>query len=357
MHNTPRSWSFLPKVILVVALGLTTLIGYTVNADVTTDPVGFITLTAVGGATPKTTVWGLSMTQLPEQKGVADILGNTLSDSSASFTNNQWNYSAAKPYELEITSGPMAGYFDSITGTVASGTILMAHAVTNSPGLSGQSYLIRPTWTLITAFGANGVTSGFQGGAGNGSADNINVWSPSGQGFATYYYKTSSGSGGSGWRSSGNTATNVGNTPLYIDQGIAILRRATTSTNLLLVGAVKLGSTISPVAVGTTYAANVYPYAFTLTSSGLYTTNNATGVQGGAGNGTADNINIWDPVGQGYATYYYKTSAGSGGSGWRSSGNTATNQGGTTVPLGGSTVLLRRNPPVFNWVMPQPFSN
>ncbi|HUI05587.1 MAG TPA: hypothetical protein VL486_01130 [Verrucomicrobiae bacterium] len=357
MHNTPRSWSFLPKAILVVALGLTTLISYTAVADVTTDPVGFITLSCVAGPN-KTTVWGLGMTQLPEQKGVADILGSTLTDSSASFTNNQWNYSSAKPYELEVTSGPLAGYFDAITGTTAPGTITLAHSVTNSPGLSAQSYLIRPSWTLKTALGANGVASGFQGGSSASAADNINVWVPSGQSFAVYYYKTNAGSGGSGWRSSFNGATNQGDTPLYIDQGIAVLRAASTPTNILLVGAVKLGNTISPiVGHGTTFAGNVYPFAFTLANSQLWTGSSSTGVQGGSGSSAADNINIWDPVGQSYAVYYYKTNAGSGGSGWRSSFNGATNQGGTTIPLGGTAVILRLNASPFNWVMTQPFSN
>ena len=359
MHNTPRSWNFLPKAILVVALGLAT-VGTSVLADVVTDPVGFITLQATTGPN-RISFWGLSMTMLPEQKGSATIISNSVTDASAAFTANQWNSSTAKPYELEITSGPLAGVFSTVAGTEAPGTVYTADSITNDSITA--SYLIRPIWTLRSAFGDVATANGFQGGTSGPVADNVSVWNPNAvpQTYVTYYYKTNSGGGGSGWRSGGNTGANRGDIPLYIDQGIQILRRAASGNNVLLVGAVKLGQTSSPI-VGNnklTYAANVYPYAFTLNNSGLKTSSSATGVQGGTSGPVADNVSIWNASAspQTYVTYYYKTNSGGGGSGWRSGGNTGANRGDDVVPLGGTTQILRRGANGFYWIMPQPFVN
>jgi uncharacterized protein (TIGR02597 family) len=357
MHNTPRSRIFSAKTILVVALGLTTPLTYSAMADVTTDPVGFITLAATTGPN-RVSRWGMGMTMLPEQKGSANVISNAVTDASAAFSANQWAPGVANPYELELTSGPLAGYYDTITGNDAQ-NVYLANSATNSPGLSGVSYLIRPIWTLNKAFGSTTATEPFQGGTSSGNADNVQVWDPSTQGYTIYYFKTSSSLGGSGWRSSGNSTTDKGSTPLYIDRGMTILRSPASNLNVLLVGAVKLGPTISPIIGGSkvTRAANVYPFAFTLANSGLFTGSTATGLQGGTSANNSDQVQIWDPSAQNYTVYFFKTSSSLGGSGWRSSGNSTTDKSGVTYPLGGSATILRVNANGFNWVMPQPFSN
>ena len=122
----------------------------------------------------------------------------------------------------------------------------------------------------------------FQGAGSSSSADNILVWNPVTQLPVTYWYKTTTLAGGTGWRQ-GATTFNAANTVLYVDQGFYVLRRAATPVAVQLVGGVKLSNTVSFVYAGPskyTYAANVEAAGIPLSASGLWTGSSATGVLG-----------------------------------------------------------------------------
>ena len=365
MQKTRTKWSTLRKLTLTLTLGvLATLVTQVATADVYTDPVGFITLTAVGTngspVAPAASVWGLGMTQIPTNRGYTTGASGLQISVNNALTPGAFNMvvtgAITNPtFFIEITSGSGAGVFDDIVSNDAVSVYTASDM--SSLAASGTTYKIYPQWTIATVFGASN-SSGLQGGTGSGNADNINVWNPLTQGFQTYYYKTNAAGGGIGWRSTATgTSANMANSPLYIDQGIQIVRRVGSTTNMLLVGAVKLGKTVLPaVASGSTFAANVYPNGVSLGASGLYTTNSATGIGGGTGSGNADNVNIWNPTTQGYVTYYFKTNAAGGGIGWRSTATgTSTDASTNQIPLGGSTVILRRLATPFDWGAPQPF--
>jgi hypothetical protein len=145
-----------------------------------------------------------------------------------------------------------------------------------------------------------------------------------------------------------------------------VKRVSATGTNLLLVGGVKLGQTMSVVNGGTKYNlfGNVYPVTnLTLGACGLYTGNPITGVKGGSSVSAADNILVPTGLG-GFTTYYFRTNdptlsaaCPGGGCGWRDSTAPATDRSGVGFPLGGSYFLLRRPATNFNWTVGQPFSN
>jgi hypothetical protein len=291
---------------------------------------------------------------------VGTITTNQIVDAGGSWTNNQFN-GANGPFEIEflqptgsssLASYPHAGLIDEVVGTAGPNVIYTA---SDDSGLisAGYRYQIRPSWTLNTLLGTND-SAGLQQGTSAGNADNVDVWNPATQGYTVYYYRT-----GNGWRGPAGPTINVGTNALFLDQGIVIARRAGTSTNVLLVGAVKdadnnqpgVGQTIVPIIQsGSTFAGNVYASSFSLGSSGLFTTNTATGVQSGTSAGNADNVDIWNPATQGYAVYYYRTS-----NGWRGPAGPTIDASTNQIPLGSSVLILRRSGTAFNWFVPQPY--
>lgn len=329
--------------------------------DVYTEPVGFITLTAGGtnnapGANPYISQYALGMTQLPVARG--PVSGSPVTNAipvPATLTPGQFNRTADgfPTHFIEIVSGPNAGLFDDVVGN-SSSTIYTAF---DNSGLiaSGQKFKVYPHWTFGKTFGPNN-EAGFLGAQLPGSADNIQVWNPNTQGYATYYYKTT-GIGGTGWRSTASGTINASNAVLYVDQGIAVVRRTSGDVTTKLVGAVKLGQTISPiVSNGVTFVGNIYAAGQPLATGGLYTGNASTGLLGAQLPGNADNVQIWNPNNQGYVTYYYKTT-GIGGTGWRSTASGTIDAGTNTIPVGASAAIVRRaGNPSFNWYIPQPFS-
>jgi uncharacterized protein (TIGR02597 family) len=294
---------------------------------------------------------------LPVQKGIVNsVSGQMITDLSGNWTNNQFN--SGLPYEVEFTSGAFAGLVDTISNSAAPGTFYTGFN-DSSMVSSGETYLIRPSWTLNTLFGATD-SAGLLGGSSSAVGDNVEVWNPAVQVFTTYYYKTNSNAGGSGWRTPSSNTLGTGTNALYIDQGILIVKRTSISTNILIVGAVKLGQTLSPIvqaaSPGVTFAANPYPASFTLGQSGLYTTNDATGLHGGSSSAVGDNVEIWNPASQGFATYYFKTNSNAGGSGWRSTASNTADTSATNVSLGTMVLIQRRVSTPFNWLMQQPFT-
>jgi len=357
--------STLSKLTLVIALGIA--LGLSTQrasaVDVFTDPVGFITLSAYGTdfpsvlANPTVSQYALGMTQIPASRGNATAAGaNQVGISDTSVTAGQFTPQAGGPnpaYFLELTSGTYAGLMDDIVSNSAA-VAFTADDLTSYIG-GGTTYKIYPHWTVGTVFGPQN-QAGFLGGSGSGSADNINVWNPNSQAYATYFFKTS-GLGGTGWRSTTSASVNASNIVLYIDQGLLIARRTTGQVDVKLVGGVKIGTTISPVVSnGVTFAGNVFPAGQPLGSSTLYTGSPSTGLLGGSGSGSADNVILWNPATQAYITYFFKTS-GLGGTGWRSTTSASVDASTNTIPLGASGGIVRRagNGP-FNWFAPQPFT-
>jgi uncharacterized protein (TIGR02597 family) len=371
--NHPRGFRFLSKLIIVVGL-ISAAVAYQAPAQtITTDPVGFITLTATGKTTTAGlyNFWSLGMTQVPVLRGmvgsIVNTAGNQVTISNQTLTAGQFNEantvgSSTEPsYFVEFTSGSGAGLLDDI---VSNDTAAIYTATDDSSMESvGTTIKIYPHWTIGTVFGPQN-QAGLLGGSSSSGADNIEVWNPVAQsyGSATYYYKTTTTLGGSGWRSSASSSINVSNTVLYVDQGIIVDRKtAAGNVNVLLVGGVKLGPTMSVIygtnsaGLGFTYAGNVFPAPVTLGTSGLYTGNNTTGLNGGSSGSGADEVEVWAASGQTYSTYYYKTTTSLGGSGWRSTGSSSIDCSTNQVPLGDIVRIQRKIKGAFTWTMPQPF--
>jgi uncharacterized protein (TIGR02597 family) len=344
-----RGWSFLPKVTFIITLGLiTAATGFKASAiDVFTDPVGFITLTSVGNGFSYVS---LGMTQIPALRGVVNAVAGQKLTLNSTLTPNQYiGPGGATQFFIEITSGPNAGLTDDI---ISNDTAAVYTASDDSAQVAAtETFKIYPHWTLDTAFGPP-ATSGLNGASTLGGADNLLVWNPLAQGSATYWYRTTGAT--PGWRDSFSTTINRGTNVLYIDQGIVVQRKVTGTASTLLVGGVKLGPTIIPaVASGYTYAGMVYASSYTLNSSQLFTTNSATGVAGASTLGGADNVFIWDPIAQGSATYWWRSTGATPG--WRDSFSTTIDRGTNALPFGAVMVVQRKGATPFNYTAPAPY--
>lgn len=338
----------------------------TASADVFTDPVGFVTLSALGtnnvpGPSSQgqyITLAALGMTQLPASRGNATAVSTSKVGVNSTLTAGQFGRVIEGTltnvtHFIELTSGTCAGFqTDIISNDTAS--VYTDIDLTSCLG-AGATYKIYPHWTIGKIFGPNN-EAGLLGGSAS-TADQVQTWSVGSQSYATTYYFKTTGLGGTGWRTTANSSVNVTNNILYIDQSLYIARKVGTNVDVKVVGGVKLGPTISTVfSNGVTIIGNVYPAGQPLGASGLYTGSAATGLLGGTAS-TADQLQIWVPSNQAYTiTYYFKTS-GLGGTGWRSTANSSLDTATNTIPLGASAYVVRKpGNPTFNWVAPQPFT-
>lgn len=333
--------------------------------DVYTDPVGFITLNIKGtnGTPPGTSsalsFLGLGMTQLVVKPGrITSAATNELVDANASWADDQYNGANGRHF-IEISSGTYAGTIDEIVKTVAATKKLYTASNLASLGLgniTNQTYRIRKQWTIASVFGpAN--EAGLLGGSSAAVADNVLVPDVNGN-LVAYWYKNAGFPIGTGWRKGADAVTNVANDPIFIDDGVVVRRRAGSDVALKLLGAVKLGRTIVPVGTGDNFRGNVYAANLTLDSSGLYTTNSATGVKGGSSAGLADNVLLPTGPDGSLETYWYKDSGFPVGTGWRKGANAGTPVGSTPLSLGKGLVIRRKAPnAAFDWYVPAPYQN
>ncbi len=351
------------KLTFAVALALVaSVMPVKAQTNVYTDPVGFITLTAVGtnGLSANTLSFlGLGMTQIVTNRGnLTAVSGTQLTLGNPPPAAGAYNEGPVGPlYFIEIVSGAHAGFYDDIVSNDAAAVYT---ASDDSSLLTGsESYKIYPHWTLASVFGATD-QAGLQGASGASQADQILVENPATKNYATYFYNTSSKTGGPGWRKvNGGSTTDYSTQVLYIDQGVLIQKITGTNLNVQLVGAVKLGPTVVPLdGPGNNFLGNVYATsAMTLSNSNLYTGNNATGLTGGSGPSLGDQVLIHNDAAGTYATYFWNTSTKTGGTGWRLvGGNSTTDVGTTQIPIGANVLIqLHAGNSGFNWTAPAPY--
>jgi uncharacterized protein (TIGR02597 family) len=318
--------------------------------SVTTDPVGFVTISVSGGGSqgsPAYTFTSLGLVNpVAFQSTTTTSTGGatTLVDTSATWTDNQYNSTtpgAAPTYFVEITSGTGAGTMYDITGTVAATQTLNLASSLQAGITSGASYRIRQHWTIASVFGTTNLAGGSIV-----SADQVQLLRN--QGYATYYYQTS-GLGGIGWRQAGAPSVDASATVIYPNDGILIARQQSASVSVVITGAVKTGQTSIPVITGYSLLGNVYSSAMTLASSNLYTGDPNTGLASGSVT-SADQVMLWNGT-SGFNTYYYQT-IGIGGTGWRQAGAPTVDASATAIPVG-AALLISRTGAAFNWVTPQ----
>jgi hypothetical protein len=333
--------------LLLPALLLTSLLQAQVTS--TSNIVGFTTVPIQGNVNgTRLNLNSLALTTNIDYQSAATALGtNTITDTAGSWLDDAFNGSNGVYYLEIVTSGGSATgtgvgstYRISDTST-APATLTLANNLAAGISLP-LTYRVRKYWTLGSVFGATN-SSGLQGGS-QTSADQILLWN--GNRHQTFYYQTS-GIGGTGWRQTGDQYTDASSTLIEPTAGVVIKRGQSATLNVIISGALKTGQTVVTVNQGYNYIGNPFGADMTLTSSGLYTGDTATGVASGTDATTADQVQLWN--GSTYTTYYYNSTA----AGWRSSTDPTTNAGLTTIPFGTSFIIRRQGSSTFSWNMPQ----
>lgn len=319
----------------------------------TTEPVGFVTATIT--PKPADRAAAFSIVQFPMMKAAAFQGAATAGQSSgvvavtgASFTNGQFstNSDGTPNFYIEITSGNSEGLVADVSSNTSSTVTVDPSDAAVVTSAMPANVIIRPHTKVTEIFGSNSSTVVLRGGTSPSNADQIHFGR--GGSLQGVYFRTGLGSG---WRTTaGNNSAS--NTVIYPGESVIVRRTTNSPITLINTGAVNAGRALIPVSQGAMTVATSFPVGTTLGSSGLYTSNNSTGLQGGTSPTNADNVFLPDINGN-LVGYYFRTGLGGG---WRTSvgNNSASN---VVVPPTGGLYIVRRSATGFNWSVAQPYTN
>ena len=350
------------KQVLTLVAGL--FVAGIVNAvTVSTDPVGFITLTIKGTATSE----GLSAISVPMLSSslhsgvIYEVTGTTITDSNGSWATG--DFATADPngnpsHYIEITNHTdptKVGVIYEITGSDGGNKTLTI--ASDAAGLAGASYSVRKSRTLGDIFGdanESGLTAGS-----SSAADIIYKVGIDGTGalaWQIYYYQEAPiFAGGNGWRQLGKSASSsMQDVGVFPDEGLIIKRRSGSDVTVTLTGSVKTSNSRTAIQKGFNLVSLSYPVDSSLENLGLY---NAAGTLLTSGSSsTADRIYYVNDQGQFDIFYYQEAPVFAGGNGWRKLGASAsTDQKDSVIPAGRSIVVLRRADTGIDWATNVPF--
>ena len=204
-----------PQKTLSLFAGASLLVFSSLSA-VTTDPVGYVTLTINGSSDGSVAYTPLSLSlEKPVQASGALSEAPTsavVTDSSASYTVNEFAGTDAAGNATHYLQFTGSGLIVDITANTAN-TIT---ADTDLSGVvdTGAGYVVKEHMTISDVFGSDN-SAGFTSGGDATSSDLIYVMSSDGGGsYQTYYYQTDAFGflGGTGWRLAGDASTDVGDT-------------------------------------------------------------------------------------------------------------------------------------------------
>ena len=307
-----------------------TKVGPVTNADSTTTaatvPVGFTT-TAVTPATDANTP-SSQVLSVPFYQPAAYAAAVTSVDSATQFSSSSASWTASQfaqtgaPYLVHFKSGSSVGrYFLISANTTNQLTVVPRGYSLTTTVAASDTFEIVPANTFGTLFGTTSVP--LQTGTTSDVADDIYLWN--GSGFSVYYHN------GSIWKLSGSLA-NQNNTVIYPDEGLFLVRRATTSLSLNFVGTVPSVTERSDVfGPASTFLANRFPVDTTLTAVGFQ---NLPSWQTGTTSDVADNVYIWN--GSSWVVYYYN------GTNWKASGILGS-QDSKIIPTGSAVFVVRKS--------------
>lgn len=334
---------------LKLSLILLSLLSGAAQAQVTTSPVGFNTIVALGNSDTR---FSIPLQRPSVYQGlVQSVSGSVITvQGLPGWTLNQFSYvsgTQTNTYYVTPTTGNKIGMFYTITANAAdSGTANTTTLTVNSDGdtldnssgiLNGDSISIIPYWTLNTVFpGQVGITSTTSA-SGAGSMTRIFLPDPTSAGVdlaatISYYYYSGTGFGGAGWRRSGGGLTNIKNDDILSPDSYMIIRQDGISSNATITVSGGVPTNTRSYIIGTR-AANTdqdnavavdVPVPLTLTQSNLYESGAFVGTTSASG-ATGDKLLVFDDTvaaidKAAVKSYYYYTGTGFGGPGWRLQG-------------------------------------
>lgn len=332
--------------ISLLALSLT---AGALQAQVSTTPVGFNTINALGNSDTR---FSTPLQRAAVYQGVVQsVNGNVITvQGLPGWSSNQFLYvsgTQSNTYYVTPTSGNKKGMFYTITANSAdSGTANTTTLTVDTAGdtldnvsgiITGDSLSIIPYWTLDTVFpGQVGITSTTSV-SGAGSMTRIFIPDASSAGVdlaatTSYYYYSGTGFGGAGWRRSGGGLTNKKNDDILSPDSYVIIRQdgVASTAAITVAGGVPSSSrsyiigTLAPNTDQDNAIAIDIPIPLTLTQSNLFESGAFVGTTSISG-ATGDKLLVFDDTTAAIdkaavKSYYYYTGTGFGGAGWRLQG-------------------------------------
>lgn len=314
------------KFLPLLALGFSLSLG-NLSASVTTDPVGYVTVTIEGGG--KTSIISnAGLLKSASYKGAGSVSSGVLSVSGASFTVDEF----ASSHYVQFSNGSWSAISDN-TATA----ITLDNPIADSADIG---FTIRPLNTLDGLFGSNN-SAGFTGGTNLAQADVIAIFDQATQNFAGLYYYNSSRTR---WESSANAFS--GGVIIYPDEALLVIGKS--QKNIVFSGEVQEGITSGSLAgVGqSSLLPNPYPVDLLISESGF-----EDFLTGGANFAASDKVFIWDSANQLLSKFYYFDTDDSL---WK----TASNQVVTSsdvIPVGSAALIVKAQSGSATWSVEQSY--
>ena len=325
------------------------------QTTVTTDPVGFHTLTI----NPGYQTVGLPLVRTAVT--VSSIASNTGSviTLSSSATNVGSLLQSGSAYYVEVVSGTDNSYvgdrFDvDFNSTVASAnntvTINTSSANNTIPGtlpnLAGWNVVLRPHMTIGYVFGSQG-TSQLQGSTVVSNADQVQIYNTTSGGFDTYFLLASGTI--QQWRKVGGGSTVYDNQPIPPGTGLFLNRAGTSTVSVTVVGGVRVsGYGAQPIGAGYNLISEEFPVDRSPASRGFTVAN---GFTGSTVVSNADQIQVWN--GTGFDTYYLLVSGTI--QQWRKVGGGTTDYMNTNIFGFDKSVFVKSNKANLSYASSKPF--
>jgi len=332
--------------------------------SVSTDPVGFVTLTTLSNSD---TIFSTPLAQPEVFRGSVGTLGTVTVTATNSTTTVQasgtpgWTANAfvyasgtqSNTYYLRFRTGAKAGCYYTVTGNTTDTLTINLAGDLLTGAAPGDQFAIIPYWTLGTAFPASAAGTSFQ--ASTAFTRNTEILFPdqTSVGFnlaptAIYYFL------GSNWCQAGQpTSVSYNDTVLLPDSYVTIRNTAFTGTISVLGGVITTPQSTPINSYQTTaqdnFVALSYPVDTTLNNLGL----SSTFVPSTAFS-RQDQLLVFDNTTPAVnkspsAVYYYLNGA------WRQAGQNSSTDFGTDVIKAGSGFIVRKavnasGPGVADWV-------
>lgn len=283
---------------------------------VSTDPVGYVTVSVAGGASGAPAVSLISLPLLGSVPGsfvgASSGVVTAVTATEVTLSGAGWGAGdlaqAVAPYFVKITSGDADGRIVKISGNTVDTLTLVNEGVALTPDVAiGTSFEIIPGDTLLSAFGtpADGVVGGTaaNGAANAGLVDEILVLSTSG--WARYFYNTDDAE----WQIPELSFLGDQGNVVIPPTGGVVYKRVGEDLDMILTGRVPLGD-VAPViqASGNTLLSITSPAGDTLGGLNIEATPNWRAL-GDSGVTTAD-VDLVFVLNGGWKKFYYNRTAG-----------------------------------------------
>ena len=320
----------------LVALFSAATMSSAIAQDVSSTPVGYVTITINGN--------GYTAVTNPLQNAV--VYSGTAS-SVASDTITTSFILTADEIAATDAEGNSAYYVQTASGAIYDVTANTDSTITVSSDVSSlisadDAISVKKYTTLGDIFSTDNAF-GLTSGGDVTSSDVVYVMSSEGAGtYAQYYYQTDPFGGflgGDGWRLSGDANTDRSNVIVAPDDGLIVNRISSGDISLVVSGTVNAIDHSRELPAGFSLVAYPFPVDTTLDDSGIYAADNGYVSAGDVAQ--SDVVYVLSSNGS-FTQYYRQTDPFGGflgGDGWRIAGDANTDVGSTVIPAGSAVII------------------